>query len=332
MDRYPPESFTRWRLGGTCIVDAQRASGSQTFWCSPRVDYSAPATAAQVHSTVGAMAHPPTGPILTPTWPSDDSELWSAFLTNGHDVSAAANTAKPSSSQAERYSQSVPSIFQPDRMGLLYEPLPKLPERTPPGYSQGHSHDMGPTILRGAIPPSGYPPQTLEHFGVPAPPPPSSLPPFPNHSPQFPTSPSTAPVPSHSIMPALSSAPTALGQERKLRSRIMKLKGWRPPTPEPERDDEGNWYIRCPIANCGLVQHNKRVCDMRRHLDRHFSTMHLCGIPVTKLDEEEFAKLQVRRCRVRYCEKLDLDYVGGCGKVFPSKKTLEAHFEVCYER
>ncbi|KAI0335706.1 hypothetical protein GY45DRAFT_1316404 [Cubamyces sp. BRFM 1775] len=304
----------------------QRPTVSWASWHAAGVDFSVFSPAAHAHLPPGGMAHTPPSAVSVRA-DMHDHDLQVAFLSNQYDANVAEGPCDPSPSS---YGQSGLSIFSTNRRALLYEPLPDF--QAAPDPFQDRIYGMGFTNPHNPILPSAYPPPS-EHYGIATSHPSQPLPSFPNPSSEPPATPYTASTPSQPIAPAFPLAPTALGRERKLRSRILKLTGARPDTPKPEVFGIGNWRIRCPVEGCGHVQYSKRVGDMKRHLDRHFSKTYLCGIPVSELDEEEF--VQAYEFGVRHCDKLGLDYVGGCGKLFGSEKALAAHIEtnpVCYEQ
>ncbi|KAJ8483384.1 hypothetical protein ONZ51_g4765 [Trametes cubensis] len=304
MERYPPESTVRRR--NSEATETLPPIGSQTSWPGDDgADGLLNETAAPLYSAFGGMASSQSGPISTPVQFLRDGELRDALLSYNYAVFAAANNTELLLSRTGRYGQIMPAIFHTNRTELLRDPLPKSTRRAaPPLFSR-------PQALWCASAWLALVATTVSQS-------PSLATPFATLTPSFPD------------------APTGLGQERKLRSRISKPKCVRPPTPKPERSrDGGSWSIRCPVAGCGHVQGNKRVCDMRRHLNHHFPPWYLCGIPVAELDEEEFEELQTLECTVGHCDELNLDYMGGCGKVFTSKKSLTTHFETnqaCYRR
>ncbi|KAI0769084.1 hypothetical protein BD413DRAFT_559616 [Trametes elegans] len=150
------------------------------------------------------------------------------------------------------------------------------------------------------------------------------------HDPIFPAFPSLSMVtrtPSPSVHQPATTPPAST---RKLRARVAQVAGIpKPPEPQPQRCDDGKWFIRCPL--CDLVQHNNRVQDMKRHIDAHFRQamgrhFQCVGVPVEEVDQEIFGRLRGPLAKIReYDGRM---YVGGCGQKFGRKSSLQRHLNV----
>ncbi|KAH9851728.1 hypothetical protein C2E23DRAFT_860352 [Lenzites betulinus] len=139
------------------------------------------------------------------------------------------------------------------------------------------------------------------------------------------------PGPARTLAAPLPSLGADTTQTYKSRGRVVKLAGvmLRPPTPEPRLTSDGTWILECPVRRdlCGFVQHNKRVVDMKRHLDAHFPVKcYRCvGRPVDQVDEAVFRALPKKLEKIRIVG--DEAYVGGCGKTFDTgrKDSFQRH-------